>query len=346
MPEIRRAREEQFRFAADTAGRRALLRHLPPPRGAPGKLRAPVLFIHGATFPSALAAGFRLDGESWMDAMSAQGYDVWALDFIGYGGSERYEVMRQPPEANAPLGRAPEAARQIAAAVGFVRFNAVRASRQPATRVSLIAHSWGSIPAGLYVSEHPEAVERLVQFGPIAPGRGTAPAAVGPAYVYVTEDDQRSRFRGYVPKSEDEVFDAAHLAAWCPAYIASDPTSHRRSPSSVAVPGGPAADLDAADAGHLGYDPGAITVPVLIVRGEWDSVCTDADAQWLYDALTGTSIKRNVTISRGTHVMHLESSRVALYREVAAFLDGDERPAPPRRDIKPLRAAPAWRGRS
>src|SRR5688572_17193564 len=48
----------------------------------------PVLFIHGASFPSALAFGFRMSNYSWMDHLADNGYDVYALDFLGYGNSD------------------------------------------------------------------------------------------------------------------------------------------------------------------------------------------------------------------------------------------------------------------
>jgi len=44
------------------------------------------------------------------------------------------------------------------------------------------------------------------------------------------------------------------------------------------------------------------------------------DAHWLFDALAGSPIRRDIKISRATHLMHLESSRYALYREAEAFL--------------------------
>jgi len=31
------------------------------------------------------------------------------------------------------------------------------------------------------------------------------------------------------------------------------------------------------------FDPADIKVPIMIVRGEWDSYSTDADAKWLFD---------------------------------------------------------------
>ena len=103
---------------------------------------------------------------------------------------------------------------------------------------------------------------------------------------------------------------------------AASPNSAQRTPPSVRVPYGPLADLDSAWTGHFPYDPSQIRVPVLIVRGEWDDVTTNKDAHRLYERLRNAPIKRDVIISRGTHVMHLEASRSQLYREVQTFVEG------------------------
>src|SRR5690242_11971790 len=91
------------------------------------------------------------------------------------------------------------------------------------------------------------------------------------------------------------------------------------------------ADFVAAESGYLPYDPARITAPVLIVRGEWGDVTTDAGARWLFDALTRAPLKRDVKIARGTHVMHLERARRQLYADVRAFLAGDDLDRTPRR---------------
>lgn len=70
----------------------------------------------------------------------------------------------------------------------------------------------------------------------------------------------------------------------------------------------------------MAYDPGKIRSPLLIVRGEWDGLCTDTDAQWLFDALRDVHVRRDVKIAEGTHLLHLEEGRYALYRETSAFL--------------------------
>jgi hypothetical protein len=72
-------------------------------------------------------------------------------------------------------------------------------------------------------------------------------------------------------------------------------------------------------------DPGLIRAPVAVIRGEWDSLCTDADAEWLFDALSAASIKRDIKIGRATHLMLLEEGRFALYRETLTFLEGEDK---------------------
>lgn len=321
MPEI-------IRVPAGASSLRVALHHRPPTRRQPVAKGRVVLFVHGATFPTALAAGFRFDGHSWMDDLAAAGFDVWGLDFVGYGASDRYPEMREPAGAHPPLGRADAGSRQIAVAVREIL------ARRGVSRVSIVAHSWGTSPAGLYATREPATVDRLVLFGPITPLRTPepGPAPRRGAYRHVTVEAQEDRFTGEVPDGEAPVLASRHFAAWGPRYLATDPTSVARMPPSVRVPSGPVADFDAAARGEFPYDPGRIIAPTLIVRGEWDTVTTDADARWLYNALRAVPIKRNVVISHGTHVTHLEESRYQLYREVQVFLEaGDLPPSPARR---------------
>jgi len=96
----------------------------------------------------------------------------------------------------------------------------------------------------------------------------------------------------------------------------------------VKVPSGAFQDIYDAWAGELAYDPALVRAPVAIIRGEWDGMCTDRDARWLFDALSASPIRRDVKISRASHLMHLETSRFALYREAETFLPaGDVAPA-------------------
>jgi pimeloyl-ACP methyl ester carboxylesterase len=48
------------------------------------------------------------------------GFDVWGLDFYGFGHSDRSPKMDQPAAENSPLCVARDAAEQLKAAIRFV----------------------------------------------------------------------------------------------------------------------------------------------------------------------------------------------------------------------------------
>lgn len=158
--------ERHFRIAGPCEGLSLFLRHLPPPQ--PDAPRRAALYVHGATFPSALSVAHRFDGRSWRDELCAAGFDVWGLDLYGFGGSARFPAMADQADAHPALGGAAEASAQVEAAVRFI------CAEQGISQVSLIAHSWGSMAAGHFAGRRPELVDRLVMFGPIAQRAGNA----------------------------------------------------------------------------------------------------------------------------------------------------------------------------
>ena len=316
------AREQHFRIPSPLDGLSLFLRYLPPADTSATRI---VLYVHGATFPSALSIAHRFDGRSWRDALCDAGLHIWGLDFHGFGESDRYPQMRKAPDAHPTLGRAAVASEQVAAAVRFIL------DHHDAERLSLIAHSWGTLPAAKCAGEHPALIDRLVLFGPIArraPLQREMPPTL-PAWRIVTLEDQWTRFIEDVPEGEPPVLSRAHFAEWGERYLDSDPGARRRDPPGVQVPSGPIADIAQAWAGALPYDPARVRAPVAIIRGEWDHLIPDADARWLFDAFTAAPIKRDIKIGRATHLMHLERMRWALYRESIVFLEGgDQAPMP------------------
>jgi pimeloyl-ACP methyl ester carboxylesterase len=317
-------REQHFRFAGPHDGLQLFLRRLEPvTRSAAAS--SPVLYVHGGTFPSALSIAHRFDGHSWRDALGEAGFDVWGLDFHGFGSSDRYSQMDAPPEANPSLCRTADAAAQLTAAARFI----LAQTGQP--RLSLIAHSWGTLPTGCVAAAHPDLIDRLVLFGAIArrAPAGDQKPPPEPAWRIVTLADQWSRFVEDVPADEPLVLSRAHFEEWGERYLDSDPQSRSRDPIGVKVPTGPFNDIRHAWHGGFPYDPSQLRAPVALIRGEWDGVIPDADARWLFDGFTASPMKRDIKIGRATHLMHLEATRHALYRESIAFLQGrDQAPTP------------------
>src|SRR5580658_1877755 len=136
-------REEHFLIPGPQPNLKLFLRYLPAlPADATGN--PPVLYVHGATFPSALSIAHRFDGFSWRDSLNDAGFDVWALDFYGFGYSDRYGEMEEAAEKQPPLCSVLDAEKQVEAAARFIL------DHQNVRRLSFVSHSWGSMPVGRF----------------------------------------------------------------------------------------------------------------------------------------------------------------------------------------------------
>ncbi|MBS0220677.1 MAG: alpha/beta hydrolase [Proteobacteria bacterium] len=302
--------QQTFHILATAACPSLFIRRQPQP-DAPA-----VLYVHGATFPSALSVGFGFGGGSWLDDWNARGFDAWAFDFAGFGESGRYAEMAEPADRHPPLGRTAHAAAQIAAVLALIRRETGR------QRVSLVAHSWGSMPAGLAAVAESDAVDRLILFAPIARRAGNGGAVSLPAWGDVTNEAQYARFVEDVPRRSPQVLVA--FDRWAPAYLASDPGAEMRSPPAVRIPNGPRADNIDAWHGRLAWNPAKLARPVTIVRGAWDSLCRNSDAAMILDTATDAPSRRDIRLEGGTHLMHLETGRRVLYEAVGRSLRGEE----------------------
>lgn len=267
----------------------------------------PVLFIHGSSFPSVLSFGFRMDGTSWMDEMSSHNFESFALDFLGYGNADRHPLSDQLP------GRASEASEDIGAAVKWILKNT------GSKKVILIGHSWGSSVAALYATQHAENISKLVLFAPITLRNDSLPGdTVTTFYEMMTPSARVSLMQSLTPSGQTCQLEPAVFDTWQTQWLASDRINNAT--GQVKFPAGPLQDIDDLLHGKSYYNPSLITVPTLIIRGEWDDYPSDEDAMLLYSKLVNTSVKKYIVIKKGTHVLHLEKNRWKLYQEVNHFI--------------------------
>jgi len=289
------------------------LRHTPPSPAAPGVRRPPLLFIHGASFPSGLAFDFRMDGQSWMDALAARGHDVYALDFLGYGLSDRY------PPADGPQGRARDVVEDVDRAVNLVL------ARTGAQQLALIAHSWGGSVGALYAERYPAKVDKLVLFAAITGRDDAAPRATVAPYEELTPAQRIAGMDSLRPAAEASQLHPDVHARWGVEWLASghggEDAAAQAQAASVRFPSGPSADADDLRHGYAYYDPARIMAPTLLVRGEWDAWPNHEDYRQLQARMTRAAAVQYTVIPRGTHVMHLEAAHRALWQAVGRFLD-------------------------
>ncbi len=311
------AREpERCLIPSGVDGLRAQIWHQPP--SGKRRHRIPVLILHGATFPTSCAAAWRMDGRSWMDDLSAAGFDTWALDFVGYGGSDRFPEMRKPAGSHPPLGRTEAMATQVKRAVDWI----IR--QRGVTKIFLVAHSAGTFAAGRYAAENSDNLERLVLFGAPGPrpyGGQEAPEPLG-GHAQLSAEDQWGAWEEAVKAGPNPGFTRGAFDRWVRHYLATDHESAARQPPSVRVPRGMMADYERLRAGILPYEPGQIRVPTLLIRGAWDGVVGEEETEALLQRLVAAPLRQSVVVPKGGHRMHLEASRGVFYRKVRAFLSG------------------------
>jgi len=271
-----------------------------------------VLFVHGATYPG--RAVFDVDGASWLAACARAGRAGYALDLRGYGDSEAPPELDADPEDDSPAVRADVAATDVAAALERVG--------ESHGAVHLVGYSWGTMVCGRLLATRGVDVASLTQFAPVHSfPDGLALDADDRAYRTVTEAEVRERWDGHFPDGEvaDRYRDPALVDAFWAALRDSGMAVERDGPA-VRAPNGTLADMSAAAAGDPAYDPAAIDLPALVVRGSLDDSATRADALGVYDALGAREDRKEYAeIAGGSHFLSLERRREALFAAVEGF---------------------------
>ena len=68
------------------------------------------------------------------------------------------------------------------------------------------------------------------------------------------------------------------------------------------------------------FDAAKITVPTLVIRGEFDSLATKDDNNTLIEAL-GSEVKKLVEIPNSGHFLHFENSNTQFYAALETFFE-------------------------
>ena len=280
-----------------------------------------VLFVHGATYPAHAAFDLRLDGQSWMDYIALRGYDVYLLDVRGYGKSTRPKEMAEDGKNNPPIVRGETAVKDIGTVVDFIL------ARRNIPRITLLGWSWGSTLMATYTTQNPGKVERLALYAPpwIRQTASLVQAGPGPlaAYRTVRRDQALGRWMTGVPEDKKAaLIPAGWFDQWADATFASDAEGAKMNPPVLRAPNGVVQDgAEFFGAGKPYYDPSKITVPTLLVLGEWDRDTPPYMAQALFPLLVNAPGKRFVMLAEGTHTIIMEKNRLELFKAVQTFLD-------------------------
>jgi pimeloyl-ACP methyl ester carboxylesterase len=279
-----------------------------------------VLFVHGSTYPAETAFDLRLNDLSWMECIASHGYDVYLVDVRGYGASTRPLEMDRPALSNAPIVRADVAIRDVGSAVDFIL------ERQNLKKINLIGWSWGTTLMGAFTAANNDKVNKLVLYAPqwirTTPSLSDLGGDLG-AYRVVSIENTKARWLSGVPEDKKEtLIPPGWFEAWAEATFATDPWGNAQTPKKLRAPNGTVQDSrEVWSQGKSIYDPGQITVPVLIVHADWDQDLPLDMARTYFSLLTSAPYRRWVEIGEGTHTVLMEKNRLQLFSAVQAFLD-------------------------
>jgi pimeloyl-ACP methyl ester carboxylesterase len=220
--------------------------------GDPAKSVGTILFVHGSSMASQPTFDLQVPGRndsSAMDWFARRGYDCWCVDMEGYGRSTKDR------DNNADISQGADDLAAAADYIGKIR------GRRP---LLVYGISSGALRAALFAQRNPTAVGRLALDAMVWTGEGSPTLA-----------ERRKRLPEFQSKNRRpidhafvrSIFSRDHpgtaengvVEAFADAILALDDS----------VPTGTYVDM----CSKLPVvDPAKITVPTLIMRGQWDGI--------------------------------------------------------------------------
>jgi pimeloyl-ACP methyl ester carboxylesterase len=269
-------------------------KHAGDPSGPAGR----ILFVHGSSMASQPTFDLQVPGRadsSVMDFFAARGYDTWCVDMEGYGRSTKTR------DNNAPIAYGAD---DCLAAATYIR---KLRGHEP---LLVYGISSGALRAALFAQRHPEMVARLALDAMVWTGEGSPTLAERSKRLPefraanrrpIDRKFVRSIFERDHPGTADDVV----IEAFADAILALDDS----------VPTGTYVDMCA----NLPVcDPEKITVPTLIMRGEYDGIASFADLMRFFEKLPNPD-KHFAVMPGIAHASFHQKNYAICYHILASF---------------------------
>jgi pimeloyl-ACP methyl ester carboxylesterase len=230
--------------------------------------------------------------------------------------------MEQPGDRNPPLVNTDTGVSDLSTVVDHVL------QRRDVERVNVFAMSWGGTVAGAYTAANNDKVHKLSVLAPQWLSEEPIPIDPGgplDSYRLIPVRDSKERWLNTAPEhGRDTLIPEGWFEQWADATLAEDPWSAERAPERLRATNGPIQDIrDYWAAGRKYYEPSQITVPVLLVHGEWDFDVPVKLALAFFLELKNAPYRRWVEIGEATHLVLLEKNRRMAFEAVRTFFDED-----------------------
>ena len=265
--------------------------------------RGTILFVHGSSMASQPTFDLQVPGHPGaMDYFVGQGFDTWSVDMEGYGRSTKDRGI------DATIS---EGADDLKAATDYI-FK----TRNHTGPLLVYGISSGALRAALFAQRHPNRVRRLALDAHVWTGAGSPTLAERkkrlPELLKTKRRPIDRKFvRSIFERDHPGTADDAVIEAFADAILALDDS----------VPTGTYVDM----CSNLPIcDPEKITVPTLIMRGEYDGIASLSDLVKFFEKLPNPD--KQVAVMPGiAHASFHQKNYAICYRILASFFS---QPAP------------------
>ena len=265
----------------------------------PGGPPLPVLFlVHGSSVSALPSFDLTVPGAgeySLMNVFAGYGFDVWTMDFEGYGKS------------TVTAGNS-----DIASGVADLRATMPVIERETGlSKFHFMGESSGAIRAGAFAVAEPDRVDRLVLEAFTYTGKGSPTLAKrGEQTEFYRTHNRRPRgadmIRSIFTRDKPGTSDPRVAEALAAAEM----------PNGDTVPTGTYLDMTA----NLPLvDPAKLRCPVLMVRGQYDGISTEEDLLDFFARLQVPD-KQYAVIPGAAHSVTLSLARAGLWHVMLSFL--------------------------
>src|SRR6266850_5433269 len=272
--------------------------------GDPSGPAGTILFVHGSSMASTPTFDLQVPGRpdsSAMDWFAARGFDCWCVDMEGYGRSTKTR------DNNAPISYGADDCFAAATYIQTLR------GKRPFLVYGI---SSGALRAALFAQRHPEMVARLALDAMVWTGEGSP-----------TLHERRKKLPEFQSKNRrpidrafvHSIFNRDHPGTAEDRVI--DAFADHILKLDDSVPTGTYVDM----CSRLPVvDPEKITVPTLIMRGQWDGIASFEDLSAFFARLPNPD-KQFTVMSGISHASFQQKNYMMVYHILMSFFS---QPAP------------------
>ena len=266
--------------------------------GKPGGKKGTVLFVHGSSMASQPTFDLHVEGRPFSSAMNyfaVQGYDTWCVDMEGYGRSSKHRDITCDISNGAD---------DLAAATDYIE------KTRGAGPLLVYGISSGALRAALFAERHPERVKRLALDAFVWTGEGSP-----------TLEDRRKKLPQFLESKRrpidyafvQSIFNRDHPG--CAEERVIDAFAKAICALDDSMPNGTYIDM----CSRLPLvDPEKITVPTIIMRGQYDGIAGFEDLTKFFEKLPNPD-KTFAVMAGISHASFQQKNYMLVYHILGSF---------------------------